>query len=336
MLDEGGDHHGRDAVRAWADETGRKYRFHAEPRSLEPAADGGIVTAHLTGDFPGSPADLRYRFVLSDAGIADLEITLRDPNAEFTGRRVLVTGGTQGIGAAIVSRLRRAGAVVFTTARAAPEGLEAPDLFLAADLGTAEGAAQVAQAVLDRLGGVDVAIHNVGGSSAPGGGFAALTDDHWADALGANLLSAVRLDRALLPGMIDQGYGVVVHVSSIQRVLPLYESTIAYAAAKAALSNYSKALSNEVGPKGVRVLRVSPGFTETDSATRMIARLAQADGVDEATARQGLMRSLGGIPIGRPNTPEEVADLVAFVASDRASTLHGAEYVIDGGTVPTV
>ena len=128
-------------------------------------------------------------------------------------------------------------------------------------------------------------IHNVGGSSAPGGGYAALTDDHWTDALNANLLSAVRLDRALLPAMIDQGYGVVVHVSSIQRVLPLYESTLAYAAAKAALSNYSKALSNEVGPKGVRVVSVAPGFTETDAATRMIERLAQADGIAPAAAR---------------------------------------------------
>jgi NAD(P)-dependent dehydrogenase (short-subunit alcohol dehydrogenase family) len=194
----------------------------------------------------------------------------------------------------------------------------------------------VAEAALTRLGGIDVLVHNVGGSSAPGGGYAALTDDDWSGALDANLLSAVRLDRALVPAMIEQGYGVVIHVSSIQRVLPLYESTIAYAAAKAALSNYSKALSNEVGPKGVRVLRVSPGFTETDAATRMIERLAEADGMGAAAAREALMRSLGGIPIGRPNTPDEVAELIAFLASDRAATLHGAEYTIDGGTVPTV
>ena len=86
----------------------------------------------------------------------------------------------------------------------------------------------------------------------------------------------------------------------------------------------------------MRVLSVSPGFTETDAATRMIERLAEADGTDAAAAREALMRSLGGIPIGRANTPDEVAELVAFLASDRAATLHGAEYVIDGGTVPTV
>ena len=336
VLDEARDHDGVTAIRDWAADARHRYRFHAEPRSFEPAPDGGTVTAHLTGDFPGAPADLRYRFRLAGDRVADLEITLRDPRAEFTGRRVLVTGGGQGIGAAVVRRLRRAGAVAFTTARTTPEPLDEPDLFAAADVATQKGAARVAEAALARLGGIDVVVHNVGGSSAPGGGYAALSDNEWAAALDANLLSAVRLDRALIPAMIEQGYGVVIHVSSIQRVLPLHESTIAYAAAKAALSNYSKALSNEVGPKGVRVLRVSPGFTETDAATRMIERLAQADGTDAAAARDALMRSLGGIPIGRPNTPDEVAELIAFLASDRAATLHGAEYAIDGGTVPTV
>ena len=336
VRDEGHDHRGRDAVRAWAEEARRRYRFHAEPRSLESGQRDIVVTAHLTGDFPGAPADLRYRFALVGDEIGDLEIALRGPEAEFSGRRVLVTGGTQGIGAAVVSRLRRAGACVFTTARTAPPDLEEPDLFVAADLGAPEDAARLAEAAMRRLGGLDVLIHNVGGSSAPGGGYAALRDEHWMDALNANLLSAVRLDRALLPTMIDQGCGVIVHVTSIQRVLPLYESTLAYAAAKAALSNYSKALSNEVGPQGVRVVRVSPGFTETDAASRMIDRLAQAQGIEAGAARDGLMRSLGGIPIGRPNRPEEVADLIAFLASDRAGALHGAEYVIDGGTVPTV
>jgi NAD(P)-dependent dehydrogenase (short-subunit alcohol dehydrogenase family) len=336
VLDEARNHDGFAAIRQWAADARRRYRFHAEPRSFEPAPDGGTVTAHLTGDFPGAPADLRYRFRLAGERVADLKITLRDPRGELTGRRALVTGGRQGIGAAVVRRLRQAGALVFTTARTAGAPQEAPDLFVAADVATRQGVARVAEAALARLGGMDVVVHNVGGSSAPGGGYAVLTDDDWSAALDANLLSAVRLDRALVPGMIEQGYGVVIHVSSIQRVLPLHESTIAYAAAKAALSNYSKALSKEVGPKGVRVLSVSPGFTETDAATRMIERLAEADGTQAAAAREALMRSLGGIPIGRANTPDEVAELVAFLASDRAATLHGAEYVIDGGTVPTV
>ena len=151
-----------------------------------------------------------------------------------------------------------------------------------------------------------------------------------------NLLPAVRLDRALLPAMIEQGSGVIVHVTSIQRQLPLPASTIAYAAAKAALSNYSKGLSKEVSPKGIRVVRVSPGWVETSAATALVGRLAAEAGSDEQTARQGLMDLLGGIPIGRPAKPKEVADLIAFLVSPRAASITGTEYVIDGGTVPTV
>jgi NAD(P)-dependent dehydrogenase (short-subunit alcohol dehydrogenase family) len=118
--------------------------------------------------------------------------------------------------------------------------------------------------------------------------------------------------------------------------MPLFEATLAYAAAKAALTNYSKGLSNEVSPKGVRVNTVAPGFIETTAAQALIERLAKASGIDEDAARQGLMDSLGGIPIGRPGRPEEVAELVAFLVSDRAASITGSEYVIDGGTIPTV
>jgi NAD(P)-dependent dehydrogenase (short-subunit alcohol dehydrogenase family) len=255
---------------------------------------------------------------------------------ELTGKRALVTGGTRGIGEAIVQRLTDAGAAVLTTARSIPGGLLQPDRFVAADLSTPEGAEKVVSAVRDRLGGIDILVHNVGGSSAPGGGFAALTDDEWQRALNSNLLSAVRLDRGLLPLMLDQGAGVIIHISSIQRRLPLFEATLAYAAAKAALSNYSKGLSNEVGPKGVRVVSVAPGFTETTAATALIDRLAANSRTDRNAAREELMRSLGGIPLGRPAWPSEVAELVAFLASDRAASITGSEYVIDGGTIPTI
>jgi NAD(P)-dependent dehydrogenase (short-subunit alcohol dehydrogenase family) len=255
---------------------------------------------------------------------------------ELARKRVLVTGGTQGVGEAIVGRLAAGGARVATAARSElPEG-QAPDLFVQADVSTADGVDKVARAVLERFGGIDILVHNAGGSSAPSGGFAVLTDEHWQQDLDANLLAAVRLDRALLPTMLKQGSGVVVHVSSIQRSLPLFDATLAYAAAKAALTTYSKGLAKEVGPKGVRVNTVAPGFTETMAAHRLIVRLAEQRGVDEDTARRGLMDSLGGIPIGRPNRPDEVAELVAFLVSDRAASIHGSEYVIDGGTIPTV
>ena len=184
--------------------------------------------------------------------------------AEFRGKRALVTGGTKGMGEAIVQRLRSSGATVVTTARSAPADLPQPELFVAADISTAEGVEKVISYVRDRLGGVDILVNNVGGSSAPGGGFAALSDDDWQAALNQNLLAAVRLDRGLLPSMLRQGSGVIIHISSIQRRLPLFEATLAYAAAKAALSNYSKGLSNEVAPKGVRVVSVAPGFIQTD------------------------------------------------------------------------
>src|SRR6266851_9064634 len=167
---------------------------------------------------------------------------------ELKGRRALVTGGTQGIGLAVVTRLRDEGVRVLTTARTTPAELLDSDLFVAADVATAEGCTTVADAVRKRLGGVDLIVHVVGGSSAPAGGFAVLDDEQWQRALNQNLLSAVRLDRALLPGMLVQGEGVIIHITSIQGQLPLPDATIAYAAAKAALSNYSKGLSKEVSP----------------------------------------------------------------------------------------
>jgi hypothetical protein len=190
------------------------------------------------------------------------------------------------------------------------------------------------EAVRTRLGGIDLIVHVVGGSSARAGGFAALDDEQWARELNLNLFPAVRIDRALLPSMIAQRSGVIVHVTSIQSRLPLPEATMAYAAAKAALSNYSKALSKEVSPKGVRVVRVSPGWIETEAATALVERVSREAGVDPDGGRKLIMDSLGGIPLGRPCSPREVAELIGFFVSPRASAITGTEYVIEGGTVP--
>jgi hypothetical protein len=250
------------------------------------------------------------------------------------GKRALVTGGTKGVGQAVVGALREAGATVLTTARSRPESLSNAEHFVVADVSTVEGCATVADAVRDRLGGIDIVAHVVGGSAAPAGGFAVLDDNEWHKALDQNLFAAVRLDRALLPIMIEQGSGVVIHVTSIQDRMPLPEATIAYAAAKAALSNYSEALSKEVTPKGVRVVRISPGWVETEASVRLATRLAEQAGTDYEGGKQIIMNGLGGIPLGRPAKPKEVADLIAFVASPRAASITGTEYVIDGGTVP--
>ncbi|HMP77563.1 MAG TPA: SDR family oxidoreductase [Kiritimatiellia bacterium] len=257
-----------------------------------------------------------------------------DP-AEFAGKRAFITGGSKGAGEAIVRRLAAGGADVVTCARAAPAESDLPAHFIPADLTTAEGAEKATRAVVQQLGGVDILVHNLGGSKSPGGGFAALTDELWLDELNLNLLAAVRLDRLLVPGMIERGNGVVIHISSIQARLPLPESTTAYAAAKAALTTYSKSLSKELGPKGIRVLSVSPGWIYTTAAQALVSRIAASGQIDEDTARQSILDALGGIPIGRPAWPWEVAELVAFLASSRAASIHGTEYVIDGGTIPT-
>lgn len=254
----------------------------------------------------------------------------------LAGRRALVTGGTKGVGAAVVTALREAGATVVAAARTVPSEAPAGLRYIAADVTTAAGCARLVDQTLAYLGGIDVLVNVLGGSGAPAGGFAALDDEQWRDALDLNLMPAVRLDRALLPSMLAQGSGVIVHVTSIQHELPLPESTTAYAAAKGALATYSKALSKEVSPKGVRVVRVSPGWVETDGAVALAQRLAAEAGTDYEGGKQIIMRALGGIPIGRPARPHEVAELIAFVASPRAGSITGTEYVIDGGTVPTV
>jgi NAD(P)-dependent dehydrogenase (short-subunit alcohol dehydrogenase family) len=255
---------------------------------------------------------------------------------ELEGKRALVTGGTKGLGAALVKSLRDAGVEVMTSARSAPENPVEGVTYVLADLSTAEGVHKLASTASERWGAVDILINSLGGSTAPIGGYAVLDDDVWFNELNLNFMAAVRLDRALLPAMLAKGTGVVLHVTSIQHVLPLPQSTTAYAAAKGALSTYSKSLSKEVTPKGVRVLRVSPGWIETEASVAFAERMARENGTDYEGGKKLIMDWLGGIPVGRPAKPQEVADLITFLVSPRAASVSGSEHVIDGGTVPTV
>ena len=257
-------------------------------------------------------------------------------NNELSGKIALVTGGTKGTGRAIAERLLQAGATVIITARNSPENENSDLHFISADLSKAVDAQKVVSEVLSTYGRLDILVNNLGSSVTPAGGFAALIDDDWESTLQANLLAPVRIDRGFLPQMLAKKSGVIIHIASIQGKLPLYDSTLPYAAAKAGLINYSKSLSNEVTPKGVRVLTVSPGWINTTASKAWLGEIARNANSTVEEAQQSVMDALGGIPFGRPAQPEEVAEFVGFLVSPRANYLTGTNYVIDGGTIPTI
>ena len=253
--------------------------------------------------------------------------------ADFVGKRVLVTGGTKGIGAAIARRLAGAGADVVVAARTPVDDPPA-GRFAQADLATPEGAEALAARALELLGGVDVLVDNAGSRSYAPNGALALTDEDWTGDLNANLLSAVRLDRALLPSMVERGSGVVVHITSGDARLP-QPASLAYAAAKAAVNAYSKGLAGEVARHGIRVNAVEAGLVETPASRAQLEEMAPGEGGDPDAAFQQLVDAIG-IPLGRAGQPEDVAELVAFLASERARYVTGGRYAVDGGAIPTV
>ena len=255
---------------------------------------------------------------------------------EFAGKRVLVTGGTKGLGQTMVRRFLLSGATVATTARSPAADKPASVMFVQADLATASGAQKVIGHIQKEWGGVDILVNNAGGADAPGGGFEAISDEMWLNMLNINLMGAIRLDRALVPGMIERGGGAVIHIGTLYSTLPQSDSALSYSAAKAALRAYSKGLSKAVTPHRVRVNMISPGFIETEGATAWIADIAQKEGVSADEARQAIMNRFGGIPVGRTGRPAEIAELVAFLASDRGGFACGVDYVLDGGVFPAV
>ncbi len=151
-----------------------------------------------------------------------------------------------------------------------------------------------------------------------------------------NLLAAIRLDKALLPKMLEQKKGVIIHISTTSAMQPLWDLNLAYAVSKAGLNAYSKALAAEVGSKGVRVLTVSPGPVKTPMMVEFLQSLAEKNDISFEETTEGLMNKIGGIPMGRMAEPEEIAALVHFLVSPAASYLTGANYVADGGALPVV
>jgi NAD(P)-dependent dehydrogenase (short-subunit alcohol dehydrogenase family) len=257
-------------------------------------------------------------------------------NLGLTGKTALVTGGTKGIGKAIADRLAQAGAKVIVSARSNPAAHDSSHHFVAADLTNAAQVAALAKEVDEKFGGIDILINNVGGLTTPGGGHSALTDEHWENELQLNLISATRLDKALLPHMIAKKSGVVIHISSVSGRQPLWNLNMAYAVSKAALNSYSKALATELAGQGVRVLTVSPGATKTPPMEKFVQDFATSAGIPLENAFEQLMAQVGGIPMGRMAEPGEVAALVHFLVSPEAAYLTGTNYAIDGGSLPVV
>ncbi|MEE1757454.1 oxidoreductase [Streptomyces sp. SP18CS02] len=255
-----------------------------------------------------------------------------------SGKRVLVTGGSRGIGLAIVQRLVEDGATVVAAARG-----EAPDLpdgvrLVRADVGTPEGVQHLAEETLNLLGGVDVLVNNAGGASSGGmphlGGFASIPDEVWVEALMTNYLSAVRLDRAVLPSMIKQGSGVIIQMASTVALRPT-PALLHYGAAKAALVNYAKGLATEVAPHGIRVNSLLPGLTKTSAMDLVAQNLVEATGQGSDEINDMMIQAEGS-PMKGVTEAADVADLVSFLASDRAARIAGASYVIDAGALPQV
>jgi NAD(P)-dependent dehydrogenase (short-subunit alcohol dehydrogenase family) len=255
---------------------------------------------------------------------------------ELIGKVALVTGGTKGIGKAIAERLLEAGAIVVVTARSRPVETQTKHHFIAADLTIAKETDKVVSEVKEKFGSIDILVNNMGGSTSPSGGFGSLTDEHWENDLQLNLQSAVRIDRAILPQMVEKKSGVIIHISSVTGTLPVYQSLGGYAVAKAALNNYSKSLSKEFSPQGIRVATVSPGMVKTDTMDAYLQSLAETSGLSIEQVTQNLMDSLGGIPLGRMALPEEIAELVGFLVSPKASYITGVNYIIDGGSNPSL
>lgn len=253
-------------------------------------------------------------------------------NDEFGGLRVLVTGGSRGLGEATARRFASAGATVLTASRTPPPD-DLPATFISADLRSEQGVAELGRRVVDSVGGVDILVNNAGAATGPMPTLGR-SDASWLADLEMNLLSAVRLDRALVPGMIERGSGVVVHVSSIASHLP-QPAEASYAASKAALNAYSRELAMEVGEHGVRVVCVLPGFIVTEGARRHLQQMADSQGTDIDGITQQIVDHLK-VPMGRPGEPEDIAEMIAFLASSRGKWLTGAQFRVDGGIIPTV
>lgn len=261
-----------------------------------------------------------------------MDLGLRD-------RVAVVTGASKGIGLAVTRALADEGACVVAGARTI-EALDGIDRVtgVAVDLVEEHAPDRLVRRALDLYGRMDILVNNVGGVTLRLDGFLATTDADFDRAMQLNFFTALRATRAALAPMVEQRSGAIVNIASVNAFYQPDGATIDYGAAKAALLNLTKALSQEFGPRGIRVNSISPGPVSTDlwlGEDGVAATVGRKAGIDPATARASIVTAMGGIPTGRFTKPEEVASLAAFLASDRTGNVTGANYIIDGGLIKT-
>ena len=258
-------------------------------------------------------------------------------NTDLSGKTAVVTGASKGIGLAISQTLAATGAHVIAGARHNSPELQALETgsatFVEADLSTPDGPRTLIAAAAGR-GGIGVLVNNAGAVTPRFDGILSVTDEQWQASLAVNFLSAVHTTREAIPYMLSEG-GSIVMIGSVNATLPEW-NIVDYSATKAALANFAKSLSKEFGPKGIRVNTISPGPGSTDlwlSDDGVAAQFAAASG---ATPDEIISSVVAGSATGRFTTPQEVADLTAFLVSDQSTNITGADIRIDGGYVTTL
>ncbi|GII11811.1 3-oxoacyl-ACP reductase [Planomonospora parontospora subsp. parontospora] len=265
---------------------------------------------------------------------------------QLSGRVAVVTGASKGIGLAVVRTFLEEGARVVAASRKSSAELDAlagTDLVhVPVDLTDPEAPGQVVARAVEEFGGLDVLVNNAGGpppgAKLPRFGFLTPTDADWREMFEFNLFSAVRAIRAAVPVMLGRGGGAIVNVSSGVARQPA-AMNVDYSAAKAGLNNLTKALSEEYGPQGIRVNTVSPGpvltawWTEEGGAADIIAGQA---GTDRESVITTVAPQMMGLTTGRLVDPQEIADVVALLASPRSGSTTGTEFAVDGGFLKAV